>query len=169
MKKLWKELKLIFWTALYFVIWFGALVLIKSLLLHEYKIGAYDASMGLIGALVVAKTVLLMEGIPVKGNKKRSALVHIFVRTMLYMCGVFVILVLEKSLEGRHDAGGFLNAMKSLPKNADGYHIIVNTICIFGAIFFFNLWWVMQKYLGERGILKMLLDPVPEGTAKKTV
>jgi len=71
-----------------FLIWFGALIITKVLLLNEYKLGAYDASMALIGAPVVVKTVLIMES--------------------------------------RHEYGGFLNTLKSLPENADRFHILVN-------------------------------------------
>jgi len=168
MKKILTELKLIFWTALYFLIWFGALMLIKVLLLNEYKLGAYDASMALVGALVVAKTVLIMEGIPIRGKNNRAAWLIILKRTLMFMAGVFVILVLEKSIEGRHEYGGFLNALKSLPENADRFHILVNIVCIFGSILFFNLWWVLKKYLCKRGFLKILLDPVPEKTGDIT-
>jgi len=84
------------------------------------------------------------------------------------MAGVFVILVLEKSIEGRHEYGSFLNAIKSLPENADRFHILVNIICISGSILFFNLWWVLKKYLGKQGFLKILLDPIPEKTGDIT-
>ncbi len=167
LKKIWKELVLIFRTALYFITWFGALVLIKALLMHEYNLGAYDISVALIGALVVAKTVLIMQSSPVSGNGSQAAIVLILKRTLLYMVGVFVILVLEKSIEGRHEYGGFLNALKNLPESADRFHILVNTISIFGSILFFNLWWVVNKHLGEPGFLKIMIAPVPSGTKDK--
>jgi hypothetical protein len=49
------EVKSILWTSLYFVVWFGVLMLIKVLLLAEYQIKVYDVSAAIIGALVVAK------------------------------------------------------------------------------------------------------------------
>jgi len=164
LQKIWKELKLIFRTALYFIVWFGALALIKALLLHEYNLGAYDISVAIVGALIVAKTVLIMQGIPVSGKGSKVAIVLILKRTILYMLGVFVILVLEKSIEGRHEYGGFLNTLKNLPESADRFHILVNTVSIFGSILLFNLWWVVNKHLGEPGFLKIIFTPVPEKT-----
>ena len=163
-EKILKELKLIFWTSLYFILWFGALMLLKVLLLQEHKIEVYETSMAIVGALVVAKTVLLLQNAPVWGKASQPAILVILKRTLFYLAGVFIILVLERALESRHEYGGFLNALKALPESADRFHILVNLICISGALFFFNLWWLMKKHLGKQGIRNILLKPVPEKT-----
>ena len=158
--KLLKELKSLSLTALYFLAWFGALMVLKVLMLHEYKLEFYGATMVIVGALVAAKSVLLLENIPITGSKAPPVIVEVLLRTILYMAGVFVILVLEKSIEARHEYGGFLPALKGLAGSADRYHIWVNIICMFGAIFFFNLGSVTKAYLGEGGLWKILLAPV---------
>ena len=160
--KLLKELKSLSLTALYFLAWFGALMVLKVLMLHEYKLEFYGMTMVIVGALVAAKAVLILENVPLSGKKPSPAIVEILLRTILYMAGVFVILVLEKSIEARHEYGGFFPALKGLAGSADRYHIWVNIICMFGAIFFFNLGSVTKAYLGETSIWKMLRAPVPE-------
>jgi len=160
--KLFKELKSLSLTALYFLVWFGALMVLKVLMLHEYKLEFYGATMVIVGALIAAKAVLLLENVPLTGSKPSPAIVEVLLRTILYLAGVFIILVLEKSFEARHEYGGFLPAIKGLAGSADRYHIWVNIICMFGAIFFFNLGSVIKVFLGEKGIWKILLAPVPE-------
>lgn len=158
--KLIKELKLLFWTSLYFFIWFGALMLLKVLMLQEYEFEFYGASMVIVGALVAAKSVMLLENVPLMRSKSPPAIVEILLRTLLYMAGVFVILVLEKSIEARHEYGGFFSALKNLASHADRYHIWVNVICMFGAVFVYNTAAAVKAYLGEGGLIKILRNPI---------
>lgn len=160
------ELKAIFWTSLYFLIWIGVLVSLKSFLLAEYQIGFYEYSIMLVGALVGAKVVLIMENIPLGSwTKSTPAIVEILVRTLLYLLGVFIIMVLEKAFESRVEYGGFENAVKGLWGKTEFYHIIVNTICVFGALLGFNLWAVIKKHHGDGWLVKILSSPAPD--AKK--
>lgn len=160
--KIVNELKSLFWIFLYFFAWFGALMTLKVFLLQEYEFGFYGMSMVLVGALVVAKSVLILGNVPLTGSKSPPAIVEILLKTLLYMLGVFIILVLEKSLEARHEYGGFLPALKGLFSSTDRYHILVNIICIFGAVFFFNLAHAVKPHLGEGGLRKILTQPVPK-------
>lgn len=164
--KLVKELKSLFWTSLYFFIWFGALMLLKVLMLQEYEFEFYGASMVIVGALVAAKSVMLLENAPLMRSKSPPAIVEILLRTFLYMVGVIVILILEKSIEARHEYGGIFSALKNLASHADRYHIWVNIICTFGAVFVFNVGSVVKDYLGEGGLMKILGTPVQKNRIK---
>ncbi|MDZ7613389.1 MAG: hypothetical protein U5K51_06485 [Flavobacteriaceae bacterium] len=115
----------------------------------------------MVGALVAAKAVLILENIPLFKSKTQPAIVEILLRTLLYMAGIFILMVLEKSIETRHEYGGFMNAMKNLIGSEDGNHLLVNTICVFGALFFFNLGSVIKDHLGVGGFLKILTSPMP--------
>ena len=157
-----EEAKAIFLVSLYFLGWFGSLMVLKVILLHEYKFEFYGASIVIVGSLVAAKAVLILENVPLFKSKTQPAIVAILLRTLLYLAGVFVILVLEKSFEARDEYGGFINALKNLASSVDSYHIWVNIICIFGALFFYNLGSVLNDHLGEGGFRKILLSPLPE-------
>ena len=164
--KLWHELTAIFWTSLYFLAWFGGMMVLKVLLLHEYQLEFYGASMVVVGALVAAKSVLILENVKNPRHQNRPAIVLILQRTLLYMLGVFLILVLEKSIESRQEYGGVLIAMKGLFQEADSYHIWANTLCVFGALLFYNLWSVLKKYLGVKDIIHILRSPLPVNPGK---
>lgn len=159
--KIVNELKAVFWTSLYFLCWFGSLMVIKQLLLHEYKIEFFGASIVILGTLVAAKAVLVLEKAPLF-KKSQSAFAMILKRTLLYLAGVFIILVLEKSYEGRNEYGGFVNALKNITKDANSYHIWVNIICVFGALFFYNLWSLIREYLGKDGLKGILFSAYPK-------
>jgi hypothetical protein len=160
--KIIKEVKSIFWTSLYFLVWFGSLMLIKVLLLEEYHIQFYNVSALIIGALVVAKSVLIMEAIPASKGKHQPAWAVVLKRTLLFMIGVFIILLLEKSIETRHEYGGVVEAFKNLFYDANMYHVWVNSICVFGALLTYNLGTLLSLNLGKEGIKKILLSPYPK-------
>jgi hypothetical protein len=157
--KLLKELKAILLVSLYFLVWFGTLMVIKVLLLEEYKIEFYGVSVVIVGALIAAKSVLILEHVPL-GVSNKPAIVDILLRTFLYLSGVAVILILEHALEARHEYGGFLNALKNLTKSADLYHILVTFICVFWALLFYNLGSVIRGRLGNGGLWKLMISPI---------
>lgn len=159
--KLIHELKEIFWTTLYFSVWIGLFLTLKILLLEEYHIGFYQYSVILIGALIAAKVVLILNNVPFSSwTKRQPAIIGILLRTLLYLAGIFIVMILEKSFEGRHEYGGFFNALKGISDQTEFYHVLVNTICIFGALLGFNIWSVVTKQLGEGWLWKILSLPV---------
>ena len=63
LKKLEHELKSLIVTFVYFLVWIGALVLIKKIILDEYHMQFRGMAAALIMALVLSKVVLLMAPI----------------------------------------------------------------------------------------------------------
>ena len=162
MEKIVKELKLIGLLGLYFGSWLAGMMLIKYLILAEYHIKLSDVSMVLVGALVLSKVVLILDHVSL-GNwvKNQPAWIDVILRTLFYMAGVLIVLLLEKSFEGRHEYHGFLNALQSIFEHADIYHVWLNFICISGALLFYNVLSVIYKNLGTKAIMKMFTSPIP--------
>jgi len=162
-QKLKDEIRSLVNTTLYFVIWLGMLILIKKLVLAEYRVEFYGLSKALIGALILAKVVLILEHVPLGAlTRNRPALVSVILRTALYTAGVFAVLILEKGFEGRHEYGGFGPSLASVFQNANVYHVWANTICVSGALLVFNIMAVVRRNLGEDGLRRMFLSPLPE-------
>ena len=161
--KLKEESKAVGIAALYFGCWIAALLLIKSLVLAEYRIAFHHWSMAVVGALILSKVVLVLQHVSL-GSWVRSqpAWVDVFLRTALYSLGVFAVLILEKGLESRQEFGGFFPAVRQLFHQADVYHMLANTLCLSGALFVYNLLSVVQRHLGEGGLIRMLLSPLPD-------
>ena len=62
--KLRDEIRSLGLTTLFFGVWFFVLLLLKWLVLAEYRIEFHSLSMALVGALIVAKVVLVLENVP---------------------------------------------------------------------------------------------------------
>jgi len=167
-QKLKHEIVVIAQVTFYFGCWLGALLLLKYLILAEYKIAFYNFSVALVGALVLAKVVLILEHVSLGAwIRARPAWVDILLRTALYSFGVLVVLLIEKSFEGRHEYGSFGASLTSVFQHADIYHVWANTICLSGALLSYNILSVVYKRLGKDELRRMFLTPLPEGSGNK--
>jgi len=157
------ELKVVGVATLYFGSWLAVSILIKQLILAEYQIDFYGMSKAVIGALILAKVVLVLEHVPLgTWLSTRPAWICVIVRTILYALGVLLVLLLEKGFEGRYEYGGFVPALRELFEQADIYHVWVNAIVISGALLVFNMLTVVRRHLGEGGLLRLFTTSMPK-------
>jgi len=167
-QKLRNEIRAVALATLYFATWIGVLVFLKQLALAEYRIEFHGLSLALVGALVLAKVVLVLEHVPLGAwIRTRPALVDVILRTSLYAFGVLVVLLLEKAFEGRHDHGGFGPSLIAVFQHAEVHHVWVNTICLSGALLGYNVLTVVRRHLGEGGLIRLFLSPLPEESRTK--
>jgi hypothetical protein len=166
--KLKREIEAVLLLTLYFGSWIGSLVLLKYLILAQYEI-AYDGlAVVLLGALVLAKVVLILEYVPLGAWTKTSpAWIDILLRTALYALGVLVVLIIEKAFEGRHDHGSFSASFMALFQHTDINHVWLNTLCVTAALLSYNILSVVRKNLDKGAMLRMFLSPLPEEIEQK--
>ena len=161
-EKIKKELGSVGFLTLYFLSWLSFLMLLKYLLLADYRIESAGVSEAVIGALVLAKVVLLLEYVPLGAwVRRQAAWVDVLLRTLFYTFGVFVVMVAEKGLEARHAHGGFVNAVIALFGQVEMYHLWLSLICVSAALLSYNVLSVIHKNLGKGVVLRMLLAPLP--------
>lgn len=162
-EKLIHEIKAVGLAALYFGCWIAALIWLKQLILAEYRIEFDGMSKALVGALILSKVVLVLEHVPLGAwVRARPAWVDLLLRTLLYAVGVLVVLLLEKSFEGRHLHGGFGPALQAVFRDADLNHVLVNTIGLSGALLGYNLLAMVRRRLGSGGLGRLFLTPLPD-------
>ena len=160
-EKLRNEIRSLGLTTLFFAAWFAVLIFLKWLILAEYSIEFTDVSIVLIGALIVAKVVLILDNVPIDTwTRTRPALAHILLRTILYGLGILVVLLLEKAFEGRHEYGGFVPAITQVFRHEEIHHVLAAAIGVTGALLVFNTLLVIRRQLGERGLLDLFLSPL---------
>lgn len=162
------EIKTVGTAALYFGCWIAALLVIKALVLAEYQIAFHHWSAALVGALILSKVVLVLEHVPLGAwVRARPAWVGVVLRTVLFSLGVAVVLVIERGLEDRHQYGGFVPALRHLFQQTDAHHVWANTICISGALLGYNALSVVRQHLGEGGLLRIFIAPLPGESVRK--
>lgn len=164
-QKLIHELKALTLAMLYFGGWLGVLLLLKKLILAEYQIQFSGLSIAFVGALILSKVVLILEHVPLgRWLQSRPAWIDVLFRTAVYSLGVFVVLVLEKSFEKRHEYGGFKASFMALFEHASAPHVWATTLCLAGALLGYNMLSVIQRHLGEGGLWRIFMNPLPDDT-----
>ena len=157
------ELRTLVLVFSYFVCWLAFLMLVKQLLLAEYNVHVGGISKALVGALILSKVVMILEYVPLgKWLHGRPAWVDVVVRTALYILGVFVVLVLEKGFEGRHEYDGIGRSLAAVFEHADAYLVWLNLVVVGVALLGYNITSVVERHLGEGGIWRLLRTPLPE-------
>jgi len=161
------EIKALLLATFYFGTWVGLLMAVKILILAEYQVTFNGWSMAAVGVLVLAKVVLILEHVSL-GSWVRSqpAWIGVLLRTCLYAVGVFVVMVLEKAFEGRHQYGGFGNALAEVFQHAEGPHLWANTIWVSAALLGYNALDVIRRAHGPGGLLRLFLLPIPDETGQ---
>jgi hypothetical protein len=163
LQKLTIEIRLVLLTTLYFAVWLGMLMLLKTLVLDEYEIAFHGYSLALLGALVLAKVVLILDHVTLGAWVRASpAWVDVLLRTALYGLGVTVVLLVEKAFEGRHEHGGFGASLRAVVDHAELPHVWATTLVMCGALFSYNCLSVFNRHLGKGGLARMLMSPLPE-------
>jgi hypothetical protein len=157
-ERLGEEIKAVALTTLYFAVWFGVLIVLKELLLAEYRIEVRGLSLALVGALVVAKVVLLMEHVPLgQWVRKHAAVFDVILRTLVYAVGVLVVLLVEKAFEARHESGGFSRSLIQVFQHREIHHVWANTIAVACALLGFNALAVLRRRIGDKQLTQLFL------------
>lgn len=155
-EKIIKEIRIILRTTGYFATVFILMMVMKTLDLKDYNIEFAGLGQALIGALIMAKVILLMEMITLgKWVQDQPPIVDILLRTLLYSAGVAIVVLLEKAFEVRHEVQGFWNAILHVFGNRDIYHVWATTIGAAASIFVYNAFSIIQLTMGRRALAKL--------------
>jgi hypothetical protein len=163
-EKLKHELKAVVLVTLFFAAWLGVFMWLKVLILKDYQIHFGSVFAVLIGALILAKVVLILEHVRLGGwLRKQPVLANVIVRTLLYAFGTLIVILLEKAFESRHEQGGFGPALMSVFQHRDMPHVWANAICVTGALLFYNLLSALSHHLGTGGLARVFLSTQEDG------
>lgn len=165
-EKLRHEFRALAFITLYFAVWFGVVMLLKKLLLAQYDIQFNGMALALLGAVLLAKVVLLMEHVPVEEwVPNHPAMVAVLFRTCIYFLGVLVALTIEKAFEARHEYGGFARALTRVYQHPEYSRVWFNTICVGLALLGFNIFSVLRRHFGKNGLSRLFFGK-PEGHSR---
>ena len=155
-EKLVHELKEVGLITLYFGAWLFMVLFLKKLLLAQYGIHFSMLALVLIGSVLLAKVVLLMEYIPVEAwVRNKPVVVATILRTIMYALGIFVALTIERAFEARHEYGSFARALTRIYHHPEYPRVLFNTICLGWALLGFNILSVLRRHFGKRGLSRL--------------
>ena len=140
----------------FFFVAFNVIVFTKKLMLEQYSIEFSGFLNATIGALIVAKVVLLADGIPFINKYPDKPLIYNVVwKTVLYILVAFIVRFLEYLIPLWWQHRDLSLAMEHLLKETIWPHFWVIQIWLFCLFFVYVSFRELARTLGEKKFLKI--------------
>jgi hypothetical protein len=152
-----KEMAVLF---VYFAFYFNVFIVFKKLILAHYHISFYGFGAALVGALIAAKAVLVVESSPLSRPLRNAApYLKILYDTLLYTLLSLVFLYLERIVELAHKQGTWQDVFQNIGQEEDWYQFAAIVgwagLCFLGYSFFA----AMNRHTGTGELVRLLFTP----------
>lgn len=158
------ELKQIGLVTLYFFFTFGVVLTLKKLLLADYQIQFYAMSAIVIGALVAAKIVVVLDKTRAgtRFDDTHPLWLSVLYKTVVYALATAAVLSVERVFHAYREAGQLGQALNDVWMHRDRNVILAKVICIGLAFAGYHLYAGLDRRLGE-GTLRRLVMTGKQG------
>ena len=152
------ELKEVGLVTLYFLFCFGIILTLKKLFLADYQIEFHALSAAVIGALVAAKVVVVMDHARAgtRFDASHPLAVTVAYKTLVYGAAGAVVVFAEELFHAYRATGGLEVAFADLWAHLDKNVILAKVICVTLAFAGYHFYAAVDRRLGE-GTLRRLL------------
>jgi len=152
------ELRQIGLVTLYFFFCFGVVLTLMKLILADYQIEFYAMSATVVGALVVAKIVVVLDKTRAgtRFDATRPLWLSVLYKTVVYSLAAAAVLSLEKVFHAYRETGQLGQALTEVWMHRDRNVILAKVICIGLAFAGYHLYAGLDRRLGE-GTLRRLV------------
>ncbi len=152
------ELRQIGLVTLYFFLCFGVVLTLKKLLLAEYQIEFYAMSATVVGALVAAKIVVVLDKTRAgtRFDATHPLWLSVLYKTVVYSLAAAAVLGLDRVFHAYRETGQLGQALTEVWMHRDRNVILAKVICIGLAFAGYHLYAGLDRRLGE-GTLRRLV------------
>ncbi len=160
---LWEEVWRIVPIALFFLVGFLLVLLIIKLTLAQYSIEVSTVSRAVLGALIAAKVVLILNRTPLARRMKNyPRIVPVLWRTFFYGFCFILLALAERAFDQRRDHGGFAASFNYVIAHTDVHRLMAMAI---GVALVFCVYFILAEvadFLGPGVLIGLFFKP---GTA----
>ena len=158
MEAIKKELKKIGYLALFFLLAFGYIILIMKLFLEEYSITTYVLGKAILGAIIAAKTVVILDvALKLEWLENRPRYLSVLYRTFVYTLAALILGSIEGFLEAYRGTRVISQAMAKFWQRESFSQILAVTLCLAVVFCLHNLWQEIDRYWGKGTLRKFFL------------
>jgi hypothetical protein len=145
-----RELKEVGLVTVYFLVCFGIMLLLKKLVLAEYEVEFYALSGVVVGALVAAKVVVILDKTRVgtRFDETHSVGVAAIYKTAWYAVATFFVLFAEKLFHAYRETGALGPAIVDVWEHRDRDVMFAKVIVIGIAYVGYHLYAGIDRRLG---------------------
>lgn len=164
MSKVWaivaKEIREAMPATFFFLFLFHLIGLTKAVVLDEYSFTALRAAGATVGALIVAKAVLVVEALPIARLSSSRKIFQILWRTLLYGAMALLFRFIEELVPLVSKHGGLVSAIRAMQGEVSWPLFAVLALWILGGLFLYSLASELVRAVG--------LDKVKEALFRST-
>lgn len=134
-----KEIREALPATIFFLFLFHMIALTKAVSLNDYSLTTLRAVGATVGALIVAKAILVVEALPMSRLFSGRLAVQALWKTLLYSIVVLLFKVLEEAISLASTHGGLMPAAKAIYREVSWPLFVVLALWIVGGLLLYCL------------------------------
>jgi hypothetical protein len=154
-----KEIREAFPATIFFLCLFHLIALTKAIALDDYSLTALRAAGATVGALIVAKAILVVEVLPIAKCFAGRLAVQVLWKTLLYGMVALLFRVVEEILELASKHGGVVPAAEAMYREVSWPLFGVLALWILGGLLLYCLASELVHAIGSDRVRGILFSP----------
>ena len=158
-----KEFKEAVPATIFFLFLFHLIGLTKAVALDEFSFTALRAAGATVGALIVAKAILLVDALPVARLFAGRRIYQVLWKTLLYGAVALLFRMVEELIPFVSKHGGLASGAKALREEISWPLFVVLGVWMLGGLFLYCLAAELVRSVGAAKVREILLGRRAEG------
>ena len=149
-------------AVIFFFFLFHMIALTKAVALGDYNITALRATASTVGALIVAKAILVVDALPVSRLFSGRRVAQVVWKTLLFAAVALLFRFIEEIIPLASKHGGLVGAAKAMYSEISWPLFGVLALWIVGGLFLYCLASDLVRAVGAEKVKEMLFDATGE-------
>ncbi len=149
-------------TAVFFLITFHMLTLTKTVVLEDQGLSVTRTATATIGALIVAKAILVVELLPIAKLFANRMMHNIFWKTLLFTFTATLFQLLEELIPRIYHNQEIAMEITSISEDIHWPHFLVIQMWLFSLLFLYCFMSDIFRAVGRERVRELLLGPLIE-------
>ncbi len=154
-----REVKEALPATIFFFFLFHMVSLTKAVAIDDYSIDAVRAVTATLGALLVAKAILLVEALSIASIFSSRLAAHIAWKTILFATVALLFRLLEEAIHMRSEYGGIVAAMRGLGRGIQWPLFWITMMWVTSGLLLFTAASELSRLAGRGRMREMLSGP----------
>lgn len=154
-----KEIREALPATLLFLFLFHMLALTKAVTLGDYSVVALRATNATVGALIVAKAILIIEALPIARIFARRPVIQVLWKTLLFGAMVLLFRFVEEIIPLASKHSGLVEATRVLLREISWPLFAVLALWVLGGLLLYCLASELVRAVGPEKVKEMLRGP----------
>ena len=146
-------------AVIFFLFLFHMIALTRAVIVSDFSITALRATVATVSALIVAKSILIVDKLPISRLFVGRLVFNALWRTLLFGVVALLFRVIEELIPLIAKHQGLVTATAHLYDEVSWSHFWVFQMWLFGALFFYCIAWELVRALGAEKVKAMLWGP----------